>query len=179
MDDNPEFGSINFEFPDSLDKSECQESTFRFAFSRLNENPNFREEWCDPILTKFARMYPLPIGEISIGLSLRSFQNKGRIPPTLISRSKAAYAGLAKQFVNGETRGWFIGVVQDNNFLLSAKIIIKQGRTEQWKYLANTKQFKFVEGIIILEGKLDEKVIGDLRAYEKEYNKNILGKRII
>jgi len=197
MDDYPHEDLI---FPAGLNKVEAIKSTKLFAYSRLRldiqekiakaddnlDFPYLVNMLCNPVLFQLAEVYPLPLSYKAIAKAYskkdwqQSYDHKGFMPRPFVE-SYGDYAGWAYKVKHKDTIGWFIGLVVDLNQIKMQELIdsgIPNPRLF-FDLFINT-QYKFVEGMILLEGKLDEaeSVIRDLRAYEKIYNKNILGKVI-
>ena len=86
---------------------------------------------------------------------------------------------MAKRFIGDETVGWFIGILRNKHLDRFYELMI-QNHVDllECLFLFTTFQFIFVEGIILLEGKLDKSVIRQLEDYENYYTENILGEFI-
>lgn len=177
-----------YQFPDSLDQQECEDSTVEFACSRLHigqqsyqklksENLAF-----DPMFEIYCHEYPLPIGWWSIFNTQQIKQwywtELGWELPTPIVENENAFVGLAKKFTTNNAIGWFLGLVKVYHRYLNNDQVFGELDVDESRYVFNYPQFEFIEGMILLEGRLDDKVISDLKEYEKYYNKNILGKVI-
>ena len=176
-------------FVSEEDQKIFQSSTEAFARNRLYYWKGY-SGWTDPteigirfnpILDSYTKEYPLPIGIGSLyeWYLLEGFETKPELclPSPLVS-SPGAYAGFVFTAKEEETIGWFIGLVEPTDYFNMSDEERQNLSSDQKKFWMHNRKFKFIEGMILLDGKLDGKVIGDLRAYEKEYNKNILGKVI-
>ena len=183
------FLSTLIQMPEELDIDECKRSTMEFVILRNgfdHKGPKghieeYRKNF--PLLFEFADTYPLPIGFFSILINVfnRSIFKppKQPFPNPLLESKKVQFVGLTKRFTNDDTIGWFIGMLEDEHFELAVKLLEDEDFDySENSYLQHTHRFKFIEGVILLEGRLDDKVISDLKEYEKYYNKNILGKVI-
>lgn len=187
-----------YPFPnDKLDIEKCKKSTENFARWRLKHMPQFLKmtdqekdhfEKTDemiiegirqnPIHDYYVLEYPLPIG---IGAIQKAYMkhrwdsDPTEIIPSPIVEKIDAYAGLIERRCNGDTTGYFIGLVKMHDMWnLTETETVNLTEDEKW-WLYYATQFEFTEGMILLEGKLDKKVIRDLKKYEKEYNETILG----
>lgn len=200
MDDDSEFLlrvrpeiKNRYPFPDEkLNRQACEKSTENFARSRLQHGfadleksmeiePDDPAVLYNPILDYYVKEYPLPIGPISI---LQCYYKHGwyqepvEVIPSPIVERWNAFAGLAKSFRNNGSVGWFIGLVEVFDLFNNSEEENALLTTDEKIWLYHASVFKFSEGMILLEGKLDETVISNLKEYENKYNKTILGKTI-
>jgi len=163
-----------YPFPNGLDRQQCETSTKEFALSRMNlinkKELTEGEEW-------FVNLYPLPIGPNWLIDWRFKEKNVGVYP---LVNKKFAYAGYVKSFENQGTIGWFIGLIREAAIGNRDFVDRKMSIFEFNEFYGHSSVFKFIKGMILLEGKLDgvESVIRDLRAYEKVYIKNVFGKVI-
>lgn len=175
-----------------LNYDACIKSTEIFArirawndypkMARNEESPNQVINFnYNPIMEEYVTEYPLPIGIMSI---LQCYIKNDwwaapkEIVPTPLVEKENAYAGLAFSNYSENACGWFIGLVKVyDQYSVPFEEWLQLTEVEQY-WLKHSKKFEFIEGMILLEGKLDESVIRQLKDYEKYYNKNILGKII-
>ncbi|MDD3948717.1 MAG: hypothetical protein PHT43_04555 [Anaerolineaceae bacterium] len=176
-----------YEFPAPLDQDECRESTIDFACSRLGINYERyselkQKELADnPKFEIYCKEYPLPIGSFAI---VSTYMRKrwywtelhGFYGHRLIVGNERAIIGLAKKYQNGNTVGWFLGLVKTYDRYMNTETELGEIEQDEALYVYFYPPFEFIEGMVLFEGKLDESVIRQLKDYEKFYNKNILGK---
>jgi hypothetical protein len=172
-----------YPFPAGLDREKAEASTEFFARSRVrfpqenkdNEtHPDF-----NPILPYYVKTYPLPIGWEAI---LEAYTRNGwgadphEIMPSPLVERPDAYAGLAIFRDTNKAKGWFIGLVKVTSaFTIPEEDYKKLSDEEQWILLYSTS-FEFIEGMFLVEGKLDDDLFTQLKEVERWYNEKILGK---
>lgn len=187
---------VEFTFPPGLDKDEAISSTKSFAYSRLkldiqeeivnrDENQEFKplsNILCNPTLFKLAEAYPLPLSYDAIGIwwvqnELRLSPDYGYMPRPLVD-THGGYAGWVYKAENNDTIGWFIGLVEDVNKQKMHELIDSGKPNPQLFFeLFENNQYRFIEGMILLEGKLDEceSVLSELRNVKADYDRDYLG----
>lgn len=175
-----------FPKPAKWNRKGCEKSTEIFARCRLHYFAEMADEidperkLFNPILDYFVKEYPLPIGlsAISQCYTRNGWDDGPReiIPSPFVERLDA-YAGLAKRFTSGDTVGWFLGLVKPYNLFTVSEEEFESLPDEEKFYWAHHMEFIFIDGIVLLEGKLDDDLVNiPLKEYIKYYNKNILGK---
>lgn len=177
-----------FPKPAKWNREASEKSTEAFARYRLNYFADMADKidperkLFNPILDYFVKEYPLPLGPGSIyECYMRNGWDDGprEIMPSPLVEKFDAYAGLAQRFESEKAIGWFLGLVQPYNLYTMPekdRESLPLGADFYWAY---HMEFIFVEGMVLLEGSLDESVIRQLKDYEKYYNKNILGKIVV
>lgn len=180
---------LQYQFPKPLNRFECEESTIDFACARLDID---RERYLqlkekglaeNPQYDTYCKEYPLPIGWRSVYMT---YFRKGWNFTDLVNHDRHAFVerddafiGLAKRFVSKETIGWFLGLVKVYDRYMGTDKELGELSHDESLYVLFKPPFEFIEGMILLEGKLDGPVTDQLKDYEKYYNKNILGKVIV
>jgi hypothetical protein len=174
-----------YPFPAGFDIEQAKASTEYFARSRIrfpledkdsNMHPDF-----NPILPYWAKDYPLPIGWKSI---LEAYMRNGwdkdphEIMPSPLVEKSDAYAGIAILRESSSSQGWFIGLVNViSAYNMPIDEVEKLSDEEKW-ILIHGVNYEFIDGIFLIEGKLDEGLFVKLKEVERTYNEKILGKII-
>lgn len=192
MDDSFDMSEFKkkFPFPAKLDIEDCKERTKFFAKSRLNYHTRKEDsEFFDIVLDKFVNEYPLPAGKMSImrWLYIRNrhlVTGSAKVISPLVENLDVDI-GFVQMFYNEnvdikgrDTIGWFLGLVKPYDTFHMSKEEKDQLSGKDHEFLLRNMHYIFDDSMILLEGKLDESVIRQLKDYEKYYNKNILGKII-
>lgn len=190
MDDSFDMSEFKkkFPFPAKLDIEDCKERTKFFAKSRLKYYTRKEDsEFFDIVLDKFVNEYPLPAGKMSImrWLYIRNrhlVTGSAKVISPLVENLDVDI-GFVQMFYNEnvdikgrDTIGWFLGLVKPYDTFHMSKEEKDQLSGKDHEFLLRNMHYIFDDSMILLEGKLDDSVILQLKDYEKYYNKNILGK---
>jgi hypothetical protein len=192
MDDSFDMSEFKkkFPFPAKLDIEDCKKRTKFFAKSRLKYYAYEEDsEFFDIVLDELINEYPLPAGSLSI-MRWVTFRNiplqtkvKKKIRPLV--ENTDVDIGFVQMFYNEnvdikgrDTIGWFLGLVKPYDAFHMSKEEKDQLSGNDHEFLLRNMHYIFDDSMILLEGKLDDSIIREMKGFEKYYNKNILGKVI-
>lgn len=192
MDDSldiPEFKK-RFPFPAKLDIEDCKLRTNFFARTRLKYYSHDEDsEFFDTVLDRFINEYPLPAGKMSIMhwqfIRNRDLKTKSKTMIRPLVENLDVDIGFVEMFykenadsAGRDTFGWFLGLVKPYDMFHMSKEEKDRHSGNDHEFLLRNIHYTFDDSMILLEGKLDESVIRQLKDFEKYYNKHILGKVI-
>lgn len=173
-----------FPFPENVSREWAEKTTELFARKR-SKYPYYQEGDNDiyiernPTFEAFLTEYPLPADIFSMILWFtKKEHSRETFPKTIFPLVERfdTYIGLVHRVEGDNTIGYFLGLVEPYDYFHLPDNDWQNLTEEQGEFLLTNMFYKFIDGIVLLEGKLDKSVIRQIEDFEKDYNENILGK---